>query len=225
MPSIIFHQQQTAVRRDRPPALAFDPTADQIAAACPGADPSSIAGNWPLVRDALVAAGWGDAATFMAAVGNIYVETSSFRPIREYGDVAYFTANYENNASVAGQLGNSQPGDGARYCGRGYIQITGRANYRTYGRILGVPLEDQPDLALDAGVAAKVLAAYFVGRSIPQKAQAALASANQDWTPVRYAVNAGLLGYDRFFSAVQSLKRLYDAGARSSPSLGGAAGR
>jgi predicted chitinase len=56
-----------------------------------------------------------------------------------------------------------------------------------------------------------VLAAYFVARAIPQKAQAALASANQDWTPVRTAVNGGLNGYDRFYAAVQALRAQYVA--------------
>ena len=43
-------------------------------------------------------------------------------------------------------LGNTQPGDGKRYKGRGPIQLTGRANYRTYGRDLGIDLEAHPEV-------------------------------------------------------------------------------
>lgn len=43
-------------------------------------------------------------------------------------------------------LGNTQPGDGKRYRGRGPIQITGRANYRRYSELLNLPLIDQPEL-------------------------------------------------------------------------------
>lgn len=49
---------------------------------------------------------------------------------------------YEGNA----KLGNDQPGDGQRYLGRGPGQLTGRANYRLYGRKLGVDFESHPEL-------------------------------------------------------------------------------
>jgi len=236
--SVVVHQQQTFGIRPRPtePAdnadadrLVFDPTPQQIVSACPGAVLETVADNWPLIRDALVAAGFNDPATFLAAIGNVYVETNvgdnTFKPIKELGGDAYFTELYENNARTAAQLGNTQPGDGARYCGRGYIQITGRSNYRTYGRALGIPLEDNPDLALDAGVAARILAAYFDGVGIPRRADTALASANQDWQPVRAAVNAGLLGYTAFFNVVQALRAAYDAQTASGgPRAGAAAG-
>ena len=44
-------------------------------------------------------------------------------------------------------LGNNQPGDGPRFKGRGYIQLTGRWNYGHYGKMIGVDLVNNPQLA------------------------------------------------------------------------------
>jgi len=54
-------------------------------------------------------------------------------------------AAYENRAS----LGNTQPGDGPRFKGRGMFQLTGRANYKSYGDKLGLDLIDHPELAAE----------------------------------------------------------------------------
>jgi glycosyl hydrolase family 19 (putative chitinase) len=211
MTMMVVHQQQAAASSAQP---RFNPTAAQIVICCPDSDAQVVSANWPLVRKALVDAGCADPACIIAAIATIYVETHigsfTFRPIKEFGDAAYFTRMYETNTRVASDLGNTQPGDGPRYCGRGYIQITGRANYRNYGRAVGEPLEDQPDLAQDPAVAAKVFAAYFAEptRHMVTKANAAYGSPDDDWTAVRIAVNGGLNGYDVFLSVVQNLKRL-----------------
>lgn len=60
---------------------------------------------------------------------------------------------YEGRAD----LGNTQPGDGRRYKGRGYVQITGRANYRKFGNLLGLDLEGNPDIAKTPEVAARII--------------------------------------------------------------------
>lgn len=60
---------------------------------------------------------------------------------------------YEGRAD----LGNDQPGDGKRYKGRGFVQITGRRNYRELGKRIGVDLERQPQRAAETNIAAAVL--------------------------------------------------------------------
>jgi putative chitinase len=60
----------------------------------------------------------------------------------------YFKVRYEMNKNLRIDLGNTSPGDGARFAGRGYVQITGRKNYDTFTRLLGIPLTDDPNLAL-----------------------------------------------------------------------------
>jgi len=70
-----------------------------------------------------------------------------WQPITEIGNVAYFS-KYDAEP-IAPRLGNTQPGDGYRYRGRGFVQITGRANYQKFSDRLGVDLIEAPSRALD----------------------------------------------------------------------------
>lgn len=61
-------------------------------------------------------------------------------------------------------LGNTQPGDGAKYIGRGYIQITGRGNYKVYSDLTGHDLINNPQLLNDPTIAAEVSVRYMQRR-------------------------------------------------------------
>lgn len=173
-------------------------TPQQIADAIE-ADPSDVATNWPRIDRALRRAGMATDLVRIAAAATVVTEVGRhFQPINEFGDEEYFTRMYEGRRD----LGNTQPGDGARYHGRGYIQLTGRANYRTYGRRLGIPLEANPNLALAPATAARILIDYFGQRGVDD---AALAG---NWELVRRKVNGGLNGWPVFNAAVKSLRRL-----------------
>ena len=78
------------------------------------------------------------------------------------------TVEYASGAAYEGRrdLGNVIPGDGKRYRGRGLIQLTGRANYATYGAALNVGLEGNPPLAAQFPYAALTAAEYWVRRKI-----------------------------------------------------------
>jgi putative chitinase len=81
---------------------------------------------------------------------------NTWRPITERGNKAYFD-KYETGTAIGKRLGNTQPGDGWKYRGRGYVQITGRANYAKLSKALDLPpdenLVDHPDNALIPAVA------------------------------------------------------------------------
>jgi predicted chitinase len=88
-------------------------------------------------------------------------------------------------------LGNSIKGDGYKFRGRGFIQLTGRANYAAASKALGINLVDNPDLATDPAVAAKI-ATWF-----HQKNKSLVnASRSGDIRSARKLVNGGLNGID-----------------------------
>lgn len=98
-----------------------------------------------------------------------YHETAkTMQPIKEYGGFDYFTKRYDvagKNPQLAKDLGNAIVGDGAKYCGRGYVMITGRANYVKFSKILGVDLVNHPDLAMVTDNAVKI-AVYGIMQGI-----------------------------------------------------------
>jgi putative chitinase len=67
------------------------------------------------------------------------------------------------NRAYANKIGNGdeQSGDGWKYRGRGFIQLTGRANYRDIGRVMGVDLELNPDFLLTPAIALEAACCFY----------------------------------------------------------------
>lgn len=95
----------------------------------------------------------------------------TMKPIDEHGSDAYFNRRYNPQTKVGKMLGNTQPGDGALFHGRGYVQLTGRSNYAKAKKLTGVDLLNEPDRAKEPELALHIAIqgmtdGWFTGRKL-----------------------------------------------------------
>ena len=107
-------------------------------------------------------------------------ESAGFRTTEEFAD----GSAYEGRAD----LGNTQPGDGKRYKGRGLLQLTGRANYAAYGPSVGVDLVADPDRAAEPVMSLKIACEFWTRQKLNQYADA------DDVRTITRRINGGLNG-------------------------------
>ncbi|MEB3164412.1 MAG: glycoside hydrolase family 19 protein [Prochlorothrix sp.] len=117
-------------------------------------------------------------AHFLAQLAH---ESGEFNYVEE---IASGTA-YEGRAD----LGNTQPGDGVRFKGRGLIQITGRFNYRACGEALGVDLIQEPERLSSDVLACRSAGWFWDWQQINRAADA------DDVERVTYIINGGYNGF------------------------------
>ena len=135
-------------------------------------------------------------AAFIAQIGH---ESAQLRYVKEIWGPTAAQMRYEGRAD----LGNTQPGDGSKYRGRGLIQITGRANYKACGEALSLDLINQPE-QLEKPQHACMSAAWFWAT----KGMSTLADEGKFETITR-RINGGLNGLaERQMLYVRALKVL-----------------
>ena len=94
-------------------------------------------------------------------------ESWDFTKMDEKGGSNYYKQKYDPQFApkTAKILGNKHAGDGERYHGRGYIQLTGRDNYRMAGQALGLDLLNKPELAADPATAAQIAVWFWQNKT------------------------------------------------------------
>jgi putative chitinase len=189
------------------PAL-FDATSQLtvqvVSRMCPDAPIGHIKQSLPPLSASLIKYELVDKTMLLMAVATIHAEAATFLPISE-GISRY-------NTSPGGQpfdlydfrkdLGNNAVGAGARFKGRGFIQLTGENNYSYYGPKLKPPVDlvANPDAANDVNTAADLLSLFLSERELQIKD--ALAHGNMQ--AARRLVNGGTYGLDAFTAAYQT---------------------
>lgn len=162
----------------------------------------NITTNLPFVLQALadagLAEGVGGKNMILMALATIRAETEGFEPISEFQSRFNTSPDghpfnlYDNRKD----LGNQGVPDGARFKGRGFIQLTGRANYHDHGGAIGLGngLVDDPELANDPTIAARLLASFLKAKERAIK----VALLNRNFKEARRLVNGGSHGLAKF---------------------------
>lgn len=208
---IVGPKTLAALELQPPPAVgppsslgpAPEVTVEIVSRMFPDAHKSNIKKYLPFVLKALQEEGLMDKKMVLMALATIRAETAGFEPISEYKS--------KYNTSPSGHpydlydfrkdLGNKAKGDGDRFKGRGFIQLTGHDNYQNYGKALGLgdELVTNPDRANDPEIAAKLLAKFLKDRERDIKE----ALLDGSFATARRLVNGGRHGLAAFTEAYQ----------------------
>lgn len=128
---------------------------------------------------------------FLAQIAH---ESDGFKTVVEYasGDA------YEGRKD----LGNTKKGDGRKYKGRGYIQLTGRANYAAYGNLLGLDLINNPKLAEIPVNALRIALEYWKAKKLNQYAD------KDDINTITRRINGGTNGLSDRINYLNKFKKV-----------------
>lgn len=140
------------------------------------------ANNKNILLSALAESGIEDPTEINQFLAQMDHESAGFKKLEEMAS----GKKYEGRKD----LGNTQKGDGERFKGRGFIQLTGRANYKKYGELLGLDLENNPELASNPEIASKIAVAYWQDKVRPN------VSDFNDVEKVTRIINGGLNGLE-----------------------------
>ncbi|HQR50757.1 MAG TPA: peptidoglycan-binding protein [Methylophilaceae bacterium] len=186
---------------DTLPSAIHEVTVSLVSCMFPLTPVGNIKQHLPPVLDALLEATLAEKPMVLMALATIRAETEGFEPISE-GRSKYNTSPngypfdlYDNRRD----LGNQGSGDGEKFRGRGFIQLTGRANYQTYGAAIGLgkQLVNKPELANDPVIASRLLASFLKAKEREIKE----VLLENDLRQARKLVNGGSHGLDRFSEA------------------------
>jgi predicted chitinase len=170
-------------------AVACSITAEQLVRIVPGLSPAQADAELRNLNVSMYVADLRTPERKAAFLAQIAHETGGLQRFEEMGDAAYFRQNYEGRRD----LGNTRPGDGARFHGRGAIQLTGRANYRAATTALanglgGTNLEKNPERADDPDVRYRTAAWFWTSHGLNDQADRGRFSA------ITQAINGGQRG-------------------------------
>jgi putative chitinase len=127
-------------------------------------------------------------------------ESAGFKTLKEYWGPTAAQKGYEGRKD----LGNTQAGDGKLFMGRGIFQLTGRANYATYGKLLGVDFVSNPDMVATGKYSMLTACEYWKSRKLNALAD------NDDTVAITKKINGGTNGLAERLAYRKAAKGLID---------------
>jgi putative chitinase len=174
------------------PQAASSITIQQLRAIFTQAPLKKLEAYLPLLNSAMTEAQINTKMRKAAFLAQVAHESAEFVYMKEQGNRAYFMRMYDitgRRPKKARELGNLAPGEGARYPGRGPIQVTGKNNYRACGQALGLDLVNHPELVETPSIAFRASAWFWRYRGINEAAD------RGEFKRVTRLINGGLTHY------------------------------
>ena len=166
-------------------------TSEQLHAIMPQLTAAKGATLFPFLTAAIGEFAIDSPARTAAFLAQLAHESGQFRFMEEIWGPTAAQRRYEPVSTLASTLGNTQTGDGFRFKGRGPIQITGRANYKRFGDLLGLDLVDEPQRAALPEVAFRVAALFWSKKGLNELADQVTPEAFKEMTR---RINGGFNG-------------------------------
>jgi putative chitinase len=168
-------------------------TAEQLQSIMPAVPAKRRDALLPFLQAAMTEFAIEAPARIAAFLAQLAHESGQFRFMEEIWGPTPAQSRYEPVSTLATNLGNSEVGDGKRFKGRGPIQITGRANYRRFGDLLGTDLVVDPARAALPELAFRIAGLFWSKKGLNELADRATPDAFREITR---RINGGFNGLE-----------------------------
>ena len=180
-------------------------TIEQLQAIMPQLPAAKRTTYFPFLTAAVTEFGIDQPARTAAFLAQLAHESAQFKFMEEIWGPTAAQRRYEPPDKLATNLGNTEPGDGFRFKGRGPIQVTGRANYRRFGDLLGLDLVATPAQAASPEVAFRIAALFWSKKGLNELADRVTPDAFREITRRINGGFNGLAERQRFYETAKTV--------------------
>jgi len=180
-------------------------TIEQLQAIMPLLPAAKRTTYFPFLTAAVSEFGIDQPARTAAFLAQLAHESAQFKFMEEIWGPTTAQRRYEPPDKLATTLGNTEPGDGFRFKGRGPIQVTGRANYRRFGDLLGLDLVATPVQAASPEVAFRIAALFWSKKGLNELADRVTPEAFREITRRINGGFNGLAERQRFYETAKTV--------------------